>query len=163
LYRVMRRLKDLCDPHGVLAPGVVLDDDPKAHVRHLKVVPQVRSAVDKCVDCGFCEPACPSRHTTTTPRQRIALLREASTADPQRRAAIVEAYDAEAVVTFAADSLCAGACPVGIDTGKVMKEFRAERHGAGAQCTGAAAAAGWGPVTTGLRAGLRMADGVPSG
>lgn len=162
LYAVMRTVKDLCDPHGILAPGIVLDEDPQAHVRHLKVTPQVNSAVDKCVDCGFCEPACPSRHTTTTPRQRIALLREAAGAESAWREAIEAAYDYDAVDTCAADSLCAGACPVGIDTGKVMKSFRAERHGPGAQRAGAAAATAWGPVTSGLRAGLRVADGVPS-
>lgn len=163
LYQVMQEVKQLCDPRAILAPGIVLDDDPKAHVRHLKVSPQVNSAVDKCVDCGFCEPACPSRNTTTTPRQRIALLREAAGAEPEWREAIEEAYDYEAVDTCAADSLCAGACPVGIDTGKVMKSFRAERHRPGAQRAGAAAASAWGPVSSGLRAGLRVADGVPSG
>ena len=28
LYDVMREIKRLCDPGGVLNPGVVLDDDP---------------------------------------------------------------------------------------------------------------------------------------
>lgn len=163
LYGVMRAVKRLCDPNGILAPGIVLDDDPKAHVRNLKVSPQVNTAVDKCVDCGFCEPACPSRNTTTTPRQRIALLREAAKAGPEERTAIEEACEYEAVDTCAADSLCAGACPVGIDTGKVMKSFRAERHGPTTQRGGVAAAAAWGPVTSSLRTGLRIADGVPSG
>src|SRR5699024_9364569 len=98
LYAVMRTVKDLCDPHGILAPGIVLDEDPQAHVRHLKVTPQVNSAVDKCVDCGFCEPACPSQHTTTTPRQRIALLREAAGAESAWRVAIEADSDTVGVV-----------------------------------------------------------------
>ena len=50
--------------------------DPQAHLKHLKVMPAVSPVVDKCIECGFCEPRCPSRNLTTTPRQRIAVLRE---------------------------------------------------------------------------------------
>src|SRR5699024_3638878 len=146
----------------ILAPGVLLDEDPRAHLRNLKVVPQVSSAVDRCVDCGFCEPACPSRNTSTTPRQRIALMRAAATAGPGTRASIDEAFDYDAVDTCAADSLSALACPVCIDTGAVMKGFRAERHGRLTQRAGSVAAAGWGPVGAGQRAGLKIADVVPS-
>lgn len=162
LYQVMRTIKTLCDPRGILAPGVLLDDDPRAHVRHLKVIPRVSSAVDRCVDCGFCEPGCPSRNTSTTPRQRIALLREAAQADPATRTAIEDAFDYTAVDTCAADSLCAISCPVSIDTGAVMKDFRSERHGSLARRAGAVVAGGWAPVTSGLRAGLTVADAVPS-
>ncbi|QOR71033.1 FAD-binding oxidoreductase [Ruania alkalisoli] len=166
LYAVMGEIKRLCDPRGILAPGVLLDDDPRAHVRHLKVVPTVNGAVDRCVDCGFCEPACPSRNTTTTPRRRIALLREADIAgaagDEATREAIESAYSYDAVDTCAADSLCARACPVDIDTGAVMKSFRAERHGAFAQRAGSTVASAWAPLTSVLRTGLTIADGVPS-
>lgn len=166
LYGVMREIKRLCDPRGILAPGVVLDDDPRAHVRHLKVVPTVGGVVDKCVDCGFCEPACPSRNTTTTPRRRIALLREAelagATGDAATREAIESAYSYDAVQTCAADSLCARACPVDIDTGAVMKSFRAADHGAIAQRGGRAVAEAWVPVSAGVRTGLRIADALPS-
>src|SRR5699024_8752004 len=95
--------------------------------------------------------------TSTTPRQRIALMRAAATADPGTRASIEEAFDYDAVDTCAADSLCALACPVSIDTGAVMKGFRAERHGRLTQRAGSVVAAGWGPVAVGLRVGLRIA------
>ena len=26
--------------------------------------------VDKCIECGFCEPTCPSNDLTLTPRQK---------------------------------------------------------------------------------------------
>ncbi|ROR73448.1 FAD-binding and (Fe-S)-binding domain-containing protein [Bogoriella caseilytica] len=166
LYEVMREVKRLCDPRGILAPGVVLDDDPRAHVRHLKVVPTVGGAADRCVDCGFCEPACPSRNTTTTPRRRIALLREAelaaATGDTATRDAIESAYDYDAVQTCAADSLCARACPVDIDTGSLMKSLRTEGHGALAQRGGRAVAGAWGPVSAGVRTGMRVADVMPT-
>ncbi|WP_240759811.1 FAD-binding oxidoreductase, partial [Phytoactinopolyspora endophytica] len=38
LYDVMREIKRLFDPEGLLNPGVLLDDDPQAHVKNLKVV-----------------------------------------------------------------------------------------------------------------------------
>ena len=73
---LMRRVKRLADPDGVLAPGVVLNDDPGVHLRNLKTTPAIEDEVTTCVECGFCEPVCPSRHLTTTPRQRIVLRRE---------------------------------------------------------------------------------------
>ncbi|MEO7058481.1 MAG: FAD-linked oxidase C-terminal domain-containing protein, partial [Lapillicoccus sp.] len=72
LYDVMWQVKRLCDPGAVLNPGVVLTDDPQAHTRHVKPAPTVEVEVDRCVECGYCEPVCPSRDLTTTPRQRIA-------------------------------------------------------------------------------------------
>src|SRR5699024_1232870 len=106
LHEVMREIKRLCDPRGVLAPGVIISDDPTIHLRDLKRYPKVHPTLDRCVDCGFCEPSCPSRHTSTTPRQRIALLREAAVSGPERRAELEQAYDYSAVQTCAADSLC---------------------------------------------------------
>jgi len=161
LYAVMREIKRLCDPRGILAPGVVISDDPTIHLRDLKRYPQVHPELDRCVECGFCEPACPSRHTTTTPRQRIALLREAADADPARRAALERDYDYAAVQTCAADSLCRVACPVDIDTGAVMKEFRAGANGPLAQAVGRRLAEAWAPATTALRGALGMAERVP--
>ncbi|WNB86410.1 FAD-binding and (Fe-S)-binding domain-containing protein [Cellulomonas sp. ATA003] len=161
LYDVMVEVKRLCDPHGVLNPGVVLDEDPEAHLRNLKVSPPVHPELDRCVECGYCEPSCPSRDVTTTPRQRIVVLREIAVATPERRAELVRDYDYAAVQTCAADSLCVTACPVGIDTGRVMKGFRADGHGPAAQAGGAAVARHWGTVSTGLRAGLGVATALP--
>ena len=81
LYEVMQEIKRLCDPRGILNPGVLISDDPDAHIRHLKVTPTVEEEVDRCVECGYCEPVCPSRDITTTPRQRIVLRREMQRAE----------------------------------------------------------------------------------
>src|ERR671936_3051757 len=73
---LMWRIKGLADPDGVLGPGVMLNRDPEAHLRNLKSIPPIEEVADTCVECGFCEPVCPSRLLTTTPRQRIVLRRE---------------------------------------------------------------------------------------
>ena len=49
LYSVMREIKSLLDPRGILSPGVLLSDDPWAHMRDLKVTPAVEDEVDRCV------------------------------------------------------------------------------------------------------------------
>ncbi|CAM3329734.1 FAD-binding and (Fe-S)-binding domain-containing protein [Occultella aeris] len=161
LYEVMTELKRLCDPRGILNPGVLLDDDPRAHLDNLKTVTGVDPAVDSCVECGFCEPGCPSRNTTTTPRQRIILMREIAAAGPEHRAELEAAFSYDAVQTCAADSLCVTACPVKIDTGKVMKSVRAAGHGPAAQRAGAAATGAWAAATSGLRLGLTVAGAMP--
>ncbi len=73
---LMARVKRLADPDGVLGPGVVLSDDPGVHLRNLMTTPPIEEVATACVECGFCEPVCPSRDLTTTPRQRIVLRRE---------------------------------------------------------------------------------------
>ncbi|MEU6341001.1 FAD-binding and (Fe-S)-binding domain-containing protein [Streptomyces sp. NPDC046977] len=165
LYDVMREVKRLCDPHNVLNPGVLLEDDPAAHLRSLKSVPQVDPAVDACVECGYCEPVCPTADATTTPRQRIALSREIALAtaagDEERRRALEADYAYAAVDSCAADSLCVTACPVTIDTGAVMKRLRSERHGPAAQRAGAATARHWGTAVKGVRAALNTAHVLP--
>ncbi|MFC7304585.1 FAD-binding and (Fe-S)-binding domain-containing protein [Streptomyces monticola] len=127
---LMWRIKQVIDPDGVLAPRIVLDRDPKAHLRGLKTIPQVEAIADPCIECGFCEPTCPSHDLTTTPRQRIVLRREMMRQSPGSPVedGLVEAYGYDAVDTCAGDSTCKLACPVGIDTGMMMKAFRHARH-----------------------------------
>ncbi len=69
---LMWRVKQLADPDGILAPGVLLNREPGAHLRNLKSTPEIDEVATQCIECGFCEPVCPSRDLTTTPRQRIA-------------------------------------------------------------------------------------------
>ncbi|MFH9419330.1 FAD-binding and (Fe-S)-binding domain-containing protein [Streptomyces sp. NPDC017529] len=127
---LMWRVKKTVDPHGILAPRVLLDRDPKAHLRGLKTIPRVEAVADPCIECGFCEPTCPSQDLTTTPRQRIVLRREMMRQTPVSpvTGALLDAYGYDAVDTCAGDSTCKLACPVGIDTGAMMKDFRHRRH-----------------------------------
>ncbi|MFJ3868520.1 FAD-binding and (Fe-S)-binding domain-containing protein [Streptomyces nigra] len=165
LHDVMRELKRLCDPHQLLSPGVLLDDDPRAHLGNLKSVPQVDPAVDACVECGYCEPVCPTADVTTTPRQRIALLREIAVADAAgddaRKRVLEDDYGYAAVASCAVDSLCVTACPVHIDTGEVMKRLRADGHGRTAQGVADRVARHWEGTVTGVRTALKAAHAVP--
>ena len=48
-------------------------------------MPTVEEEVDKCIECGYCEPKCPSRELTLTPRQRIVVRREMTRLAAERR------------------------------------------------------------------------------
>jgi D-lactate dehydrogenase len=166
IYGIMRELKALCDPRGVLNPGVVLTDDPTAHLRHLKTVSAVETEVDRCVECGFCEPVCPSRDLTLTPRQRIVArraevaLREAG--QQSRADAIASDYSYDGVQTCAADGMCQTACPVGIDTGMLVRRLRASEQGRMTQAGGRTAARHWAGITRVAARGLSASRAVPT-
>jgi D-lactate dehydrogenase len=154
---LMWRTKALADPDGVLAPGVLLNRDAGAHLRNLKTTPEIEEVATTCVECGFCEPVCPSRHLTTTPRQRIVIRREMArqpAGSPVQRA-LIEQYEYDGIQTCAADGTCQIACPLGIDTGKLIKGFRAQEHPKKAQRQAAQVAKRWASVERTARAGLR--------
>jgi D-lactate dehydrogenase len=155
----MWRVKQLADPEGVLAPGIVLNRDPGVHLRNLMSVPEIEDVATKCIECGFCEPVCPSRHVTTTPRQRIALRREMARqpAGSPVLEALLTQYEYDAVQTCAADSSCAAACPVGIDTGQLVKQLRRRQHSPAAQRAAAGVAQNYAKAELVARAGLRAA------
>jgi D-lactate dehydrogenase len=155
---LMWRVKQLADPDGVLNPGVVLNRDPGVHLRNLKTTPAIEESATPCVECGFCEPVCPSRNLTTTPRQRIVLRREMVRQPPGSpvQKALLEEFAYEALDSCAADGSCQLACPVGIDTGKLVKELRAERHTERAERAALAAAKRWHTVERASRTGLKL-------
>ncbi len=70
-YAIMQAIKQAIDPDGLLNPGVILNPDPSAHLRQLKDLPSIEPEVDRCIECGLCEPKCPSRQLTTSPRRQI--------------------------------------------------------------------------------------------
>jgi len=155
---LMWRVKRLADPDGVLAPGVILNRDPDAHLRNLKTTPEIEQEAAPCVECGFCEPVCPSRDLTTTPRQRIVLRREIAR-QPEGsllRRALEDEYDYDGLDTCAADGSCRLACPLGIDTGKLVKELREEKHSPRAEALALRGAKSWSGVEKASRAGLRL-------
>ncbi|MFD9665041.1 FAD-binding and (Fe-S)-binding domain-containing protein [Rhodococcus sp. NPDC059968] len=151
LYGMMLEIKRLFDPHAILNPGVVLSDDPESYLRDLKSAPPVEAEVDRCVECGYCEPTCPSKDLTLTPRQRIVLRRDIAAAQRDGHDALVAEltadYTYDAVETCAVDGLCSIACPVDINTGDLVRRLRAEGSSAALNASWSAAARAWGPVT----------------
>jgi len=154
---LMWRVKRLADPESALAPGVVLNRDPGVHLRNLKTTPEIEEVANACVECGFCEPVCPSRDLTTTPRQRILIRREiarqAAGAPVQR--ALLEQYEYDGLETCAADGTCEIACPVAIDTGKLIKEFRGRQRTPRSERRGRRLAERWAAVERLARGSLR--------
>ena len=155
---MMWRIKRLADPDGVLSPGVVLNRDPGAHLENLKTTPEIDEVANACVECGFCEPVCPSRDLTTTPRQRIVLRREM--ARQREGSPVLEAlaaeYEYDGIETCAADGTCMISCPVGIDTGKLIKGLRADRHSERSEARALRIAERWRRTERLARAGLRL-------
>ncbi|MEU9605746.1 FAD-binding and (Fe-S)-binding domain-containing protein [Streptomyces sp. NPDC048057] len=159
---LMWRTKQVIDPDGVLAPRIVLDRDPRAHLRGLKTIPRVEDVADPCIECGFCEPTCPSQDLTTTPRQRIVLRREMMR-QPEGAPvedALLASYGYDAVDTCAGDSTCKLACPVGIDTGALMKDMRHRRHSAREERIAALTARHFAAVETSARLAVAAAERV---
>ncbi|MFJ9110101.1 FAD-binding and (Fe-S)-binding domain-containing protein [Streptomyces sp. NPDC102283] len=159
---LMWRTKQVIDPAGVLAPRIVLDRDPRAHLRGLKTIPKVEAVADPCIECGFCEPTCPSEDLTTTPRQRIVLRREMmrQVDGSPVEAGLLDAYGYDAVDTCAGDSTCKLACPVGIDTGAMMKGFRHRRHTPREERIAALTAKHFPVVEASARLAVAVADAV---
>ncbi|WP_020014978.1 FAD-binding and (Fe-S)-binding domain-containing protein [Promicromonospora sukumoe] len=166
LYDVMRSLKRLVDPEGILSPGVVLDDDPEAHLRNFKLAEPVEAEVDRCVECGYCEPVCPSKDLTLTPRQRIVTRRAAARAAADGDTALLRELDRDyeyaGVQTCAVDGMCQTACPVLINTGDLVKRLRGQARQPALDTAWTAAAGSWGAVTRGASAALTLAGRLPS-
>lgn len=129
-YEIMKRIKNIFDPHNKINPDVLINPDPKAHLKNLKPMPESHAIIDKCIECGFCEPNCVSEGFTLSPRQRIVIAREisrleATKENPIRLAEIRRDVTYQLDETCATDGLCALACPVNIDTGEFVKTWRA--------------------------------------
>lgn len=131
-YEIMKWVKRLVDPANLLNPGIVITEDPLLHVHDLKVMPVVEEEVDRCIECGFCESACPSRDLTLTPRRRIgvrrAIKRAEMAGDIATQKALLKDYTYEGLETCATDGMCATKCPVDINTGDLVKRLRRENH-----------------------------------
>jgi D-lactate dehydrogenase len=131
-FEIMHRIKNILDPQGILNPDVVLSDDKRIHLKNIKILPKVHSLVDPCIECGLCEPWCPSGNLTLSPRQRIGVLREmevlksGSPAERKKAVTLKNEFNYSGVQTCATDGLCSVGCPVNIDTGKLMKIHRQE-------------------------------------
>ncbi|HPT49414.1 MAG TPA: FAD-binding and (Fe-S)-binding domain-containing protein [Accumulibacter sp.] len=155
---LMHRIKALFDPDNRLNPGVILNDDPAAHLKHLKPMPAAEDLVDRCIECGFCEPLCPSHQLTLSPRQRIVSWRELSrrAAAGESPGAIGDAYPYFGLDTCAACGLCSTACPVGINTGDLTRRLRGRAQSDFARRIGRWTGEHFGTVASTARLGLQL-------
>ena len=161
---LMRRIKTLFDPENLLNPGVLLNHDPRAHLKNFKPMPAADELVDRCIECGYCEPMCPSHGLTLSPRQRIVSWRELS----RRAAAGEDASDVEAdfaynsLDTCAGCGLCSTACPVDINTGDLTRLLRGRNLGTVSRWAGEWAADNFGKIATAARTGLAIGHAAAS-
>lgn len=166
LYEAMWKIKRACDPTITLNPGTVLTDDPKLHLRSIKSTTPVRKVIDDCVECGYCEPVCPSQHLTTTPRQRIVVQRAIAAAETEGNTALArQLFDEEeysVVQTCAVDGMCQTACPVKINTADLIRDLRAERAPKLLDKGWAAAAKVWGPFVDVASVGMSVVKKIPN-
>ena len=129
IFSIMKQIKKIFDPLGILNPGVLINDDSNIHLKNLKPTPIVNDIIDKCIECGFCENNCPSKNLTLTPRQRISVWREIhkSKSNNEKNTLVNNLYNSFKYYgdeTCATDGLCELSCPVDIDTGRLIKEIR---------------------------------------
>jgi D-lactate dehydrogenase len=144
---MMWRIKQLADPNGILAPDVILTHNSKLHLENLKSFPQIEGVTgsSQCIECGFCEPVCPSRNVTMTPRQRIVVRREMvrQKADSAMLAQLQREYQYDAIETCAGDGMCSIPCPIGINTGTLIKQFRGLENSPTAEAVALSLAKHW--------------------
>jgi len=166
LYSVMVELKALIDPGNRFNPGVILTEDPRAYLRDLKTAPAVEEEVDRCVECGYCEPVCPSRDLTLTPRQRIVGRREIADAEARGEHELAgrmrREFDYDGLQTCAVDGMCVTACPVDINTGDLVRRLRSENRSAVADLVWAGLARAWPVTVPGAAFALSLARRMPA-
>ena len=125
-YELMKNIKNIFDPKSILNPGVIINNNQKVHIENLKSMTPFNDIADPCIECGFCEPVCPSKDLTLTPRQRITINREIQNRknNNQEYKHILKNYQYFGQETCAADGLCEQSCPVGINTGQLTKNIK---------------------------------------
>ena len=164
-FAAMRELKEIFDPHYLLNPGVIFNDDPECFIKHFKPLPEIKMQgldesipINKCIECGFCEVNCVTCGFTLSSRQRIVIQREISHLretghDPERLATLLKQYRYQGNQTCAGDGLCATSCPMGINVADLTHLVRQQAlpQGSIGYKTGDFAARHFAGIKSGLR------------
>jgi len=165
LYEVMWAIKRLLDPASILNPGVILTENPNSYIENLKVFPTIEAVANSCVECGYCEPVCPSKNLTLTPRNRIVMRRELVLAkargDRATSKAIENEFEYEGKDTCAVDGMCATTCPLSINTGSLVRELRSESARPVLNALWSLAAHNWSAFTRTAAVALSIAHVTP--
>ncbi|MCF8380538.1 MAG: FAD-binding oxidoreductase [Bacteroidales bacterium] len=134
IYSMMKEIKNEFDPHNLLNPGVIINEDEEAHLKNFKRIPEIHHSVDTCIECGFCEINCLSNAFTLSARQRIVVQRGLKLLknenNPNNRLTIreiEESFEYQGNESCAGDGLCSTSCPLDIDTGNLIKHIRSEK------------------------------------
>lgn len=164
-YQMMKRIKTLFDPKSLLNPGVIINDNHNVHLENIKPLPASHELIDKCMECGFCEPNCVSEGLTLSPRQRIVIAREISRLKrhnerPEYLAYLERAAKYDLEQTCAGDGLCQLACPVSINTGAFVKDLRTEQLSNRAKGIGVFLGSHMAATTSVARGGLATLSGI---
>lgn len=164
-FAVMKAVKELFDPDGLLNPGVIFNDDPECHIKHFKPLPLTNPLVDRCIECGFCEVNCLTCGFALSSRQRIIIQREiarlkATGEDNERLKALVKGYKYWGNETCAGDGLCSTSCPMHINMGELTHVIRQQEmpEGSMGYKIGNFAANHFAGLKAALRPVLTMAD-----
>lgn len=132
IYDMMKRIKQLADPDGLLNEGVIISSDPEAHLHSIKKMTLFGKELhyeraDTCIECGYCEHVCPSRYVTFTPRQRLQARRIINRTGNEK---LEKEYRYPGEETCAADGMCQLPCPMKINTAVVTDALR-EKNASG--------------------------------
>lgn len=158
-YDLMHRVKNLIDDEKLLNPGVLLNDDENIHLKDTKEMVATDDIIDMCIECGFCEPACPSAGLTLSPRQRITVSREQARLEKAGGAddllqALEQGFVHAGMDTCAACNLCSTRCPMGIETGTMILGRRDRKRSESADKIAEFVAGNTGAVETMMRTGV---------
>ena len=164
-FGLMKRIKALLDPQGILNPGVIFNEDRECYLKHLKTTPLLPYApFNKCIECGFCEVNCVSCGFTLSSRTRIAVQREIARrkAAGEPYEALEKAYKYPGMDTCAGDGLCSTSCPMGINVADLTHQLRQETLSPFGKWLGAWVAEHFRGTKVAIRGTLGLAAGARS-
>ena len=175
-FEVMKELKRILDPSGILNHGVIFNDDPQCCFKNFKALPLLTpgegapeemlpayAKLNKCIECGFCEVNCVSCGFTLSSRTRIALQREitrlkTSGENPELLKKLKKQYSYFGAQTCAGDGLCSMSCPMGINVADLTHEIRRQEMGSMGESVGKLAANHFHGVKNSVRGVLHVAN-----